>query len=518
MSPSKVTPPPVVKHLLKRLGQPATPEGAHKILKEMKLRGDEAMTKSEAIAAAAAAAASSVATTSRNGDVTIGKSNNIVGAFGTTFSVTPWTQDVLDAANSLCHEVTLKRKDLAEAYVGGRAGKRGPSGRMDYRPSSELHPVICIDSRKASFLDDAFSLSPDTGELLVHIVDVSEYIRRYPSLQETAKDRISTTFLPSGPLHMMPPQLLETLKLSTKLPNEVITVAISVEADTGKLLGFRVFPSVVGPVFPIDVNTADELIAGIGKGSKLIGYPEAVVKDLLTAQQLVSKIIESEKWVDVSFSSIQSRSYSLDKRSGTYSTDWVDKTPCNRMINAMLTMYSHSAVKFVESANIDYPVAWENRDRVDNTRIRRFATQPLRNWLAQLQQKQLRSALKLELPMTRKDCALAVQHHNSKRRLLAGMQSKGQQQTSFEALEAYCNSRTSLRRTGGIVGANAVEKAADNDLVFNAEGLGEGGLVRIVGFNVQGLVKKASVAKGEVVKVRISNILPQTNSVELELV
>ena len=43
---------------------------------------------------------------------------------------------------------------------------------MDYRASSDRHPPLCIDTKYATFLDDAFSLSPETGELLVHVVDV----------------------------------------------------------------------------------------------------------------------------------------------------------------------------------------------------------------------------------------------------------------------------------------------------------------------------------------------------------
>ena len=43
---------------------------------------------------------------------------------------------------------------------------------MDFRLSSSAHPAVCIDTKYASFLDDAFSLSPETGELLIHVVDV----------------------------------------------------------------------------------------------------------------------------------------------------------------------------------------------------------------------------------------------------------------------------------------------------------------------------------------------------------
>ena len=97
------------------------------------------------------------------------------------------------------------------------------------------------------FLDDAFSLNPSTGELLVHIVDVADTIRRFPDLERTARDRLWSLFLPSGPVHMMPPMALEALSLSTDSSNEVITVAISIDEESGDLLGYRIFASTIGP-------------------------------------------------------------------------------------------------------------------------------------------------------------------------------------------------------------------------------------------------------------------------------
>lgn len=46
---------------------------------------------------------------------------------------------------------------------------------MDYRGTAQAHPALCVDTRYASFLDDALSLSPETGELLVHVVDVVRF-------------------------------------------------------------------------------------------------------------------------------------------------------------------------------------------------------------------------------------------------------------------------------------------------------------------------------------------------------
>lgn len=99
------------------------------------------------------------------------------------------------------------------------------------------------------------------GELLVHVVDVAGYVRKYEALAATSKERIATTFTPQGPLHMLPPLALEALKLSSMGPNEVITVALSIDWETGHLIGSRVFPAIIGPVFALDIDTADEILA-----------------------------------------------------------------------------------------------------------------------------------------------------------------------------------------------------------------------------------------------------------------
>jgi hypothetical protein len=388
-----------------------------------------------------------------------------------------------------------------------KAGKRGIAGRMDYRANNEQHPIICIDGSKAVFLDDAFSLSPETGEVLVHVVDVSGALRRYDVLQQVAMERVSSTFLPSGPLHMLPPQALSALKLSTTGCNEVITVALSIDAEDGRLLGVRVFPSVVGPVFPVDIDTADEILDSVNSGDRdgwsfRLGYPEAVVRDLVTAQRLVQRVIERQPWVDKSFSAGQQTSFSLNKRTGRYKQTSLDKTAGNRMLNALLTLYSNSTVEFCAERGVSVPLAWENRDRVDGQLVRRFATQPLRNWLAQLQQQQLRAALKMELPLTRKDCAMAVAHHNSRRKQMSSLQNAGRDVVSFESLESHCA---------------ALLASGQDSVILNAEGQGRGGSVKLVDFKVMGTVM-ADVPRGAMVKVRVVKVRAETRTVILVLV
>eukprot|EP00600_Ochromonadales_sp_CCMP1393_P004792 CAMPEP_0174963928 /NCGR_PEP_ID=MMETSP0004_2-20121128/5595_1 /TAXON_ID=420556 /ORGANISM="Ochromonas sp., Strain CCMP1393" /LENGTH=1175 /DNA_ID=CAMNT_0016212593 /DNA_START=146 /DNA_END=3673 /DNA_ORIENTATION=+ len=407
---------------------------------------------------------------------------------GYSINITPWGSDILEAAQTLQQDCSRRRQVLDETGVSP-VGKKGPSGRMDYRADTQLHPPICIDTKYASFYDDAFSLSPSTGEILVHVADVAASLRRHEVLQAVAKDRISSTFLPSGPLHMLPPQALEALKLSSSGPNEVITVALSVDYDSGRVLAFRVFASVLGPVFPVDLSTANEIIAGIGvddeeqghehedeevafadssnadtttaaaaaveaidgatvtaatststaegkvKGhmfettgssratSIRPGFPNEVVRDLRTAYKLVQKICAVQPWLDGNLLSKKHKftEFSIDFKQRTVQSVESRSEYAHRLVNALLTLYSESSYRYCMSRKVPVPLAWENRDKIDNSRPRRFATQPLRNWISQLQQKQIRAAMKMELPLSRKECAMAVTHHNEKRKQQAAI-------------------------------------------------------------------------------------------------
>jgi len=498
MSPKKFDPPSAVKHILKRLNKTLDPGGAKKIIMDINYNPSKSI-------AATAVNAMRLKRPARFDDQESSDESNGNSLYD---SVTPWTEEVYDAALNLAEEVDKRRKDLDESRPG-TAGKKGPSGLIDYRGNSADHPVLCVDGKKATFLDDAFSISPETGEVLVHIVDVVGTLRRHELLQQTARERISSTYLPSGSLHMLPPQALESLKLSTKGPNEVMTVALSIDSTTGSVLGFRIFPSLIGPVFSLDVETADEIMEGVGykKGSpagqevsSIAGVPDAVVRDLLTVRRLMDRVIEKQPWVDVHYGKINNKQFKLNKKTDTYEQSTAEKTPASRMVNSLLTLFSNSSVTYCASKGVDVPVAWENRDRVDTSMVRRFGTQPLRNWISQLQQKQLRAALRMELPLSRKECAMAVSHHNSKRKQTNPLMIQGTKHMSFESFESHCSNLL----------------ASGENIVFLAEGTGRGGTVRIKDFQVDGVLSK-TIEKGEKVRVRVKKINPENKTVILEL-
>lgn len=58
----------------------------------------------------------------------------------------------------------------------------------------------------------------------------------FSSDAQVCRERVSSLFLPAGPLHMLPPAALNALTLSADpgAANEVLTVALSVHPDTGR--------------------------------------------------------------------------------------------------------------------------------------------------------------------------------------------------------------------------------------------------------------------------------------------
>ena len=481
MSSQKTKPPAAIKHVLKKFEIDTTPVGARALLTTINQRRGT----------------SSSLTEGQNTVYSVGATTN------TTGSVVPWTSDQLAAAAKLLEQRKIRGQELAGERVG-KAGRKGPSGRMDYRESIE-HPSMCIDNKRTAFYDDAFGISPSTGELLVHVIDVMGALRGYKILEETAKERISSIFLPTGPLHMLPPQALEALRLSDEYPNEVLTVAIKVNAETGDLQSFRVFPSTIGPVFPLTIEEADSVIGSVDDTQ--IGVPKEVLEDLRMCSEVVDQVLLTNPWVGAHLQKTDHRrEFSYDKRSGAYEMNQVDtKGSSNRLVNALLTLYSNASCTFCQSGprqNVPVPIAWENRDRDNNKIIRRFASQPLRNWISMMQQRQLRAAMKMELPLTRKDCAMAVSHHNTNRKQSASFMGRGRSQMAFESLESHCATMV----------ANG-----HPEVILQAEGLGRGGQVRIVDFRIDGSLKK-NVELGEVVNVRIRKILPEARRVEIELV
>jgi hypothetical protein len=61
---------------------------------------------------------------------------------GYVLNITPWSAEVIDAAKVLVEDVTDRRR-VIENMGMSPAGKKGPSGRMDYRISTQVW-YVCV--------------------------------------------------------------------------------------------------------------------------------------------------------------------------------------------------------------------------------------------------------------------------------------------------------------------------------------------------------------------------------------
>ena len=193
-----------------------------------------------------------------------------------------------------------------------------------------------------------------------------------------------------------------TTTTTTTNPNTTPTPTTNTNTTSGEILGFRIFPSILGPVFSVDLDTANEIIGGIGvdegegegeggETSNRVRYSNAVVRDLRMAFRLVQKMCVYDSWLD----NFAPNPAALSKPNSKTKSKKTTNSDSHRMVNTFLTLYSVSCHRFCQDREVPVPMAWENRDKKQTAVARRFATQPLRNWLAQLQQKQVRAALKL---------------------------------------------------------------------------------------------------------------------------
>lgn len=424
-------------------------------------------------------------------------------------NLTPWTSAVIDAANALRQGV-FKRKEELRLFPVSKLGKKGWQGRADLRASR--HPVLCLDAKYATFFDDAYSLSPETGEILVHVVDVMGALRKGgDELMKVAKERVSTAFLPAGSSHMLPPQALEALKLSSNLPNEAITVAISVDFNTGEILGSRVLATVINPVVSISLDRANDILndqAESNEGdlvNRYQGLPAQAISDLQTLHLLVERMTTRQPWLLANVQGKKNVENRLNRRRAVIERKESTAPEAHNIINTCLSLYSNASYHFCLERNVPVPLAWENRDKQNSALPRRFATQPLRNWISQLQQKQIRSAMNMDFPLTKDECALAVAYHNTKRKQIASLLMKGRAHQSFEDLEAYC--MTMAGTLGSI-----------EHVVMEAEGIGRGGHVRLLPFMVRGIVTNGNIEEGQKVQVRVKKINSENKLVTLELV
>ena len=146
------------------------------------------------------------------------------------------------------HDLPLDFPDnvkRAAARVPAEIRAKDWKGREDRRD----YPVVTVDSEDARDLDDAVYVRrlPNGRYLLgVYIADVSYYVKAKTLLDQEAQQRGTSVYLVDRVLPMLPQRLSNGIcSLNENEDRLVMGCEMEIEADTGKVAKYKIFPAVI---------------------------------------------------------------------------------------------------------------------------------------------------------------------------------------------------------------------------------------------------------------------------------
>ncbi|MGK2230834.1 MAG: ribonuclease R, partial [Methanobacteriota archaeon] len=164
----------------------------------------------------------------------------------------------------------------------------GGDDRVDLRA---LTTFTC-DPKRAQDFDDAITINEteDGWRLWVHIADVSHYVTPDTELYDEAKRRASTVYFPGHTVHMLPPDLAETV--CSLVPDEE-RFAHTVEMLINESYSFEnidIYKSVIESDRRLTYTEAETVLDGDGSD-----VTDAVAESLRSAYELAEGLHETRK-------------------------------------------------------------------------------------------------------------------------------------------------------------------------------------------------------------------------------
>lgn len=352
----------------------------------------------------------------------------------------PWPSHVLEAAR----EYVQFRND----GVGTTENNRIDLTRF---------PCICIDAKSTTFRDDAVGIRPRMGrplvpeasqwEILIHIADVSDiYAQGIPEtkhlqpslelLREAARHRGTSRYdLPLGPLHLLPPVVLQTLGLSRKKQSQqrAVTLYAYVDERDGRLLDVGIERSHVAKPLELTYSVAtailDNKFQNSGQGDNLERDNVAKTRTiLLKLEQILTKWSQRRQERSETARKKEARFWSREEAAKQPTSDFRNslgndnyydddedygefrRTRAHRLVDTALDLYGYSARRLLNRAKVPIPAA---RGAGLGGRV---ATAPLRRYIDGECQRQLLAALlKFGSVMDEEECRRAGRIANESR-------------------------------------------------------------------------------------------------------
>ncbi|TFJ82756.1 hypothetical protein NSK_005949 [Nannochloropsis salina CCMP1776] len=393
------------QQVLKALGEPATPEGAKRVLLRAGYwteRRGAGPGREENVAAETAAAQRMAA---------------------------PWPEDILELAKEALAKTERRRAALAKVQRPNRPGRRGPHGRHDYRASGL--GAYALDPPGSEFADDALGFDPETGEVLIHIADVQALVEGTPELEALARQRGEAIYLPDGPLHLLPPPALQAASLSDREVNECVTAAVTLGPD-GSVLNARLLLSLVPPITRIRYDEANELLSA------------SSLEDLPTYRRQAAQDLNVLLRASQARRALTKRSFSEGKRvsrvrrntEGELEAIGFQRTPAHLMVDEFLALYSEAGRRFLKAHAVTLPLAPGSVS--GGLDAARFGTGPLRRYTDVLAQQQMVSVLKGRPPLSKSEVIRRMTQVNWQSKASQKLRSASRGKVLLESFATYC--------------------------------------------------------------------------------
>ncbi len=237
---------------------------------------------------------------------------------------------------------------------------------VDRRDLREL-PTFTVDPASARDFDDAVSASrTDRGvRLWIHIADVAAHVRPGSALDEEARRRANSTYVPSRVAPMLP-QVLSGDACSLVPEKDRLAVTSEIElSETGEPLSATFYRSVIRSDFRLNYDQLDEIFAGRERAPDVVGEP------LSLARQAAAALAERRPQ-----SSLDVESFEPEFRfeqGQVVEAHSVPQTEAHRLIEHLMILTNERVAELLERRRV--PTLYRVHEQPDPERIRRLVEQ-----------------------------------------------------------------------------------------------------------------------------------------------
>ena len=176
--------------------------------------------------------------------------------------------------------------------VPGEIREKDWNGREDRRD----YPVVTVDSEDARDLDDAVyvrRLANGRYLLGVYIADVSYYVKAKTLLDQEAQERGTSVYLVDRVLPMLPPRLSNGIcSLNEGEDRLVMSCEMEIEADTGKVAKYKIFPAVICSHYRLSYNLVRAILE---EGDKEARKQFADIVPMLEEMRELCRVLQKKR-------------------------------------------------------------------------------------------------------------------------------------------------------------------------------------------------------------------------------